>query len=696
MKWIAGGIAACVVLVAAGFFIFGSFERDEPLSDSGSCILWSRTENPFEVKERRALKGFDCLDEDLLCPEAESRRMEEEARFRELKARAEEKAAKSRKIQKLLACDRKVSRTDQVVVFPFEPVSGERMRFVAVTRNRNKSHSFWIIDDEGNRLEPDEKTSWGHYPKAYGLTFSSLPPGRYVAAFSNRKSENSEVHACKGITVKQAPARGERTRSVVETGAWEIRNEWSPQMEDLFSVFVNRLFKIQRGGHNSWRPLHQPLKDPHRNLFYNALGWNEDYGTGAGSVRIFADCADAPYALRAYFAWKMGLPFLFNRCTRGGSRTGPVCKHKRDNLTTLFDYIDDPVERFNRFVWRHVNWAVHTGNGRTLPDDDDSDMYPVELTEDALRPGLVFVDAAGHFILVTERYLQTDKDIGALYGVDAHPDFSVSSKRFAEGTFVFNPRVTTDGFKAFRPIVYSDGEIRFMTNDEINKTDGYWRWSGRQAELKTSREFYRKTGSLLNPNPLQPIPVLEANIALLKDLTRQRIEAVKRGLSYMEKRRWALMSMPDGSEIFQTSGPWEAYSTPARDMRYLIALDNVMDLPGTILNNPEIYELPDGVNRRTLKKQFTNTLHELLHSSTFHYKRSDGSEWMLTLWDMIERRERLEIAYNPNDCVEIRWGAEPGTEESETCKRRAPREQRVRMARMRRWFRTRYRPTAEE
>ena len=33
------------------------------------------------------------------------------------------------------------------------------------------------------------------------------------------------------------------------------------------------------------------------------------------------DCADLPYFLRAYFAFKMGLPFGFSKCSRGGGGT---------------------------------------------------------------------------------------------------------------------------------------------------------------------------------------------------------------------------------------------------------------------------------------------------------------------------------------------------------------------------------------
>ena len=50
------------------------------------------------------------------------------------------------------------------------------------------------------------------------------------------------------------------------------------------------------------------------------------------------------------------------------------------------------------------------------------------------------------------------------------------------------------------------------------------------------------------------------------------------------------------------------------------------------------------------------------------------------------------MAYNPNDCVEIRWGATPKTPDYATCTRHAPEEQRARMQEYRSWFREAKRP----
>jgi hypothetical protein len=82
-----------------------------------------------------------------------------------------------------------------------------------------------------------------------------------------------------------------------------------------------------------------------------------------------------------------------------------------------------------------------------------------------------------------------------------------------------------------------------------------------------------------------------------------------------------------------------------------------------------------------------------LAGRSFSYTRSDGSQWTLTLKEVIDRAGDLEVAYNLNDCVEVRWGAREGSEEAATCKRRAPEAQREKMSSVyRAWFSERRRP----
>ena len=76
----------------------------------------------------------------------------------------------------------------------------------------------------------------------------------------------------------------------------------------------------------------------------------------------------------------------------------------------------------------------------------------------------------------------------------------------------------------------------------------------------------------------------------------------------------------------------------------------------------------------------------------FVYERSDGSSFSLSLADVMARAVDLEVAYDPNDCIEVRWGAPAGSAEAATCARRAPGAQAARMRRYRAWFHERRRP----
>jgi hypothetical protein len=68
----------------------------------------------------------------------------------------------------------------------------------------------------------------------------------------------------------------------------------------------------------------------------------------------------------------------------------------------------------------------------------------------------------------------------------------------------------------------------------------------------------------------------------------------------------------------------------------------------------------------------------------------DGNN-SLYCFNFLTQRD-LEMGYNPNNCVEVRWGAPAESEETSTCKAHAPQAQRAKMMEYRNWFRERHWP----
>ena len=126
-------------------------------------------------------------------------------------------------------------------------------------------------------------------------------------------------------------------------------------------------------------------------------------------------------------------------------------------------------------------------------------------------------------------------------------------------------------------------------------------------------------------------------------------------------------------------------------MRLLIAMKVLEGLSQRIRRYPDLFVL-GGKSPSAAASRIERLHDQRSRERSITYTRSDGSEWRLSLQEIYDRRPQLQIAYNPNDCVERRWGASPGTSEYATCSRQAPREQRSQMEEYRPWFRETRRP----
>jgi hypothetical protein len=502
----------------------------------------------------------------------------------------------------------------------------------------------------------------------------------------------SEVLACKVVVAQSA--RRSPHKEIALPVYWPTKKTWNPNFEAYYAAWIDRLFDAPPETSLGFRPLSQALQDPQRNMLWNHLGLAEDTAKSKSALRIEPDCADLPYMLRAYFSWKMGLPFAVHECDRGTPSRPPVCSTLRSNEDATKS--DEPLAAFKSFLILLANKA-HSGSLRTAMGDSNNDFYPIPLTRQALRPGTVFADPYGH-VLVVARWVDRPDQPGLLYAVDGQPDKSITRKRFWEGNFLFASDVPSAGagFKAYRPFVSShpseDKSISLHDNDSLkNKTPR--NFDASQGNMSPD-EFYARMFKLINPKGLKAETAYDDTLAALVEQLEARVRSVDNGEVYMKQTRAAIVDMPIGASIFETVGAWEDYATPSRDMRLLIAMQVLLDLPIKLTSHPELFNL-NGQTPAQVRSDLESRHQRLTLQNKITYINSAGSPVSLSIADVLQRRKALQAAYNPNDCNELRWGAEPGSDEAKTCSRRAPADQVVRMNSMRAWFAKMRRPTRE-
>jgi hypothetical protein len=526
------------------------------------------------------------------------------------------------------------------------------------------------------------------------------PPTSMTADFSPARAGSHQLTwkrggkpiACRKIAVAAKPAA---PATAVGASVWATAHAWDRRHENFYSAWIATLFDAPVDQSLDFRPLHQALRDPSRNFLYGYLGLAEDDAKNKAAVKATPDCADLPYFLRAYFSWKLGLPFGFRDCDRGTESRPPRC-------TTFYSNDDAPTGKDTlaavKSFFRQLANRVQSGSARTSLDDDATDYYPVPLERTALRPGTIYADPYGHVMVVVKWVDQTPEKGGLLLAVDGQPDTSIGRKRFWEGTFLFNSDVKSagPGFKAFRPLARgADGKLEPIPNAAIGRKGGGGHPAFSDDQKKMSSEtFYARMGKLINPAGLDAEKAYKETLDALVEQMTVRVGSVDNGEKYWKEKGAGQgpIPMPEGPKIFETTGPWEDYATPSRDMRLLIAMNVLLALPDRIVKHPELYNL-GGKKPETVRDQIAKLHASLIGTRGITYTRSDGSPQKLTVADMLARRAGLEIAYNPNDCVEIRWGAAEGSPEASTCKRRHPAEQKAKMAEYRVWFHEARRPS---
>lgn len=551
----------------------------------------------------------------------------------------------------------------QIWTAPLQPHPDAPLEIIAVATDGDLERLL-VTDPSGRQSTPRAKRGGGPPWSLYGTLFRPIDGVYRIEAL-----RGGAVVACVQARVGGGPnARGS--------------GEWDHATEALYAAWIEHLFEAPPEQSLAFDSLGPVLRDPSRNLLYGYLGQGEDR-----DLPVAPDCADLPYILRTYFAWKLGLPIAYRACSRGTRTNPPSCQAA--TIATDFVGTESSARQFQE-VSRRIMDTVHSGSLRTALRDESTDAYPVALDRASLWPGTVFADPYGHIMIIVKWVPQRDGTSGMLLAVDAQPDNSVARKRFWEGTFLFNQGPSAGpGFKVFRPVGPTGGGLKPSPNRMLDGSDGLPAFSLEQAGLAPA-DFYARMQQLINPRGLEPEVAYAATLDALMEQLETRLTSVENGEAYV-RRQPGVIAMPSGPAIFETVGPWEDYATPSRDMRLLIAMKVLDTLPERIRRHPRLFVL-QGASPAAAAARIEQLHARRLDDRSISYNRSDGSPWRLSLREIYARRAALEIAYNPNDCVERRWGASPETPDFATCRRQAPAEQRARMDEYRPWFRDTTRP----
>lgn len=399
--------------------------------------------------------------------------------------------------------------------------------------------------------------------------------------------------------------------------AWPVEREWSLKEETLYSQWFERLAS------KSWRSTNEMLHSREFNSLYDPADEGLDF---------YADCGDFPYVIRAYYAYKRGLPFVANRVD------GMRYTRQPNATASTFDNLSHRGSLkgfFGQLTY------VHSGNFRTAPEATDSFTYPIAINRRTLRPGAVFYSPNGHVAMVAEV-----SDDGSIKLADAHPDQSVTRISFGPKLEV-RSRTYSGGFRWIRPAAVIGGRAVFITDNE--------RLFGYSQEQYAMKEYYTTVADRLRRIVIDPLEDLERYI--VEDTFQEvldRRDSVDRGWAVGRRRSIAMA----GSNIYDNSGDWEDYSTPSRDLRLRLSM---LHIPNLIASHVRLMrEEPDRLDTRyddpeELGLALLELKEHLFEDLDFEYANSRGDSVRLTLADVEERL--FDLSFDPNHPPELRWGA---------------------------------------
>lgn len=407
------------------------------------------------------------------------------------------------------------------------------------------------------------------------------------------------------------------------------------------------------------------------------------YGSDPAGLKYYSDCADLPYYLRGYFAWKNGLPFSVASEVKPSAANADRVKDVRyssqgNMVTRRYDVLTK--NRLNRNTFPNALDVLN----ETIPaltfsaslrmsgiEETElfSDFYPVKINRQGVRPGTIIYDPNGHVAVV---YKVTDD--GRVFYFDAHPDNSLTMGMFTPKFIRSNPNQGA-GFKRFRPLslveakydgsVYVGGRIQAARNSQLPDygTEQFFGTHPEASGWSKGRFLFNGQNVSFYDYVRMSLTEGEAHIDPLKDMAQLTddicVSLQDRVAAVDAARTSGVASKPHPERlplnIYGTEGEWENYATPSRDARLKVAF---MDLLATTKSNIERYHHRD----RAIRYSGGNLAQDLFAiyakkatACQFSYVTSSGRSVLMNL--EAARQRLFDMSFDPYHCIELRWGA---------------------------------------
>ncbi|MGE5085647.1 MAG: hypothetical protein ACM3MG_05055 [Bacillota bacterium] len=493
------------------------------------------------------------------------------------------------------------------------------------------------------------------------------------------------------LAVLVVPALGFAQFESTAISDWRItRTQWTEADEVHFGEFVSRLgAAVERRACGSVSSCLKSSANPY-------------IQSDPPGLMYYSDCADLPYYLRSYFAWKNHLPMSVESSVSprpvpdnggdvrytpfGNYPTGRFDVVARNSDRAMFvTNIEDWEEMTTRYpdavsllngTITNVTWSA---SYRMIGNEDGdlfSDFYPVKLNRSGIRPGTVIYDPNGHVAIV---YKITDD--GHIYYIDAHPDNSLTSGMY-NPKFVRSNPYQGAGFKNFRPLTlinaikdstgtYVGGRIIGAKNASLpsysleqfygNSPDPDGHWSEGKFLYKGQAMNYYDYVRVMMAKGVLVIDPLQDMRSMVRDICvnlKDRVDAI----NIATASGVYLKAHPDRLplNIYGTTGEWENYASPSRDARLKVSFMDVLNQSKNLIQGYKSRDPQIVYNGRDLAGDMLKVYQSEARACQISYTNSNGNPVTMNLDDA--RKRLFDMSFDPYHCPELRWGASSSQE----------------------------------